>query len=181
MRYGKNQKEVRHSVQDPGGRDHRQWSRRDRRALPGAAAYTHGRGALGAKVSGGHAHGCSQPGEGARAPGRETAGQGGRAHHADGYFKKSRQLETTAEKRRFVDHQRTELGSTEAACRAIGLATSSYYYKAKTPPLEKARRETEIRDLIEKVQAEFPQYGVRRVHEHLERRLGGWEAAAPGS
>ena len=29
-----------------------------------------------------------------------------------------------------------------------------------------------MRDLIEKVQAEFPFYGYRRVHEHLERRHG---------
>lgn len=38
--------------------------------------------------------------------------------------------------------------------------------------MEKARRDTETRDLIEKVQAEFPFYGHRRIHEHLEKRMG---------
>jgi len=38
--------------------------------------------------------------------------------------------------------------------------------------MEKARRDAEARDLIEKVQAEFPFYGYRRLHEHLELRVG---------
>lgn len=32
--------------------------------------------------------------------------------------------------------------------------------------------DAEIRDRIEGVQAEFPMYGYRRVHEHLEQREG---------
>ena len=36
----------------------------------------------------------------------------------------------------------------------------------------KAQEETELRDQIEAVQAEFPFYGYRRVHRHLEQKLG---------
>ena len=35
-----------------------------------------------------------------------------------------------------------------------------------------AEADTELRDMIEAVQAEFPFYGYRRVHEHLERHCG---------
>jgi putative transposase len=38
--------------------------------------------------------------------------------------------------------------------------------------MAKARCDAETRDLIEKVQAEFPFYGYRRVHHHLERLVG---------
>jgi len=81
-------------------------------------------------------------------------------------------LETTEDRRRFVRDHWAELGSVEGACDTVGLAVSSYYYKAKTDSVEKARQEAEIRDLIEKVQAEFPFYGYRRVYQHLKRKLG---------
>lgn len=172
MRYGKNQKEVRRPVQDQGGRGHRKRSGRDRRPLPGATAHPLGCGAVGGPLQRGDAYCDGQPGAGARAADREAPGQGRRADDADGSFKKSRQLETTAEKRRFVRDYWDQLGSIEAACDTVGLAVSSYYYQAKKDPVEKARQEAEIRDLIEQIQAEFPFYGYRRVHEHLERRRG---------
>jgi putative transposase len=38
--------------------------------------------------------------------------------------------------------------------------------------MTRAAADAELRDRIEEVQAEFPFYGYRRVHEHLERRCG---------
>jgi putative transposase len=38
--------------------------------------------------------------------------------------------------------------------------------------MTKAIADAELRDLIEAVQAQFPFYGYRRVHEHLERHCG---------
>lgn len=51
-----------------------------------------------------------------------------------------------------------------------GLSTSGYYYKPKIDPVERARRDADLRDRIEAIQAEFPAYGYRRVHEHLEQK-----------
>ena len=172
MRYGKDQKEVRRSVQDSGGRGHRQRSRRDWATLPGAAALQDRCGTLGGSLSRRDAGSNGQSGAGTGALRRETPGQSRRADHDDRYFKKSRELETTAEKRRFVRDQWAELGSIQAACKAVGLPVSSYYYYPKKGEVEKAREEAEIRDQIEKIQAEFPFYGHRRIYAHLKRRLG---------
>ena len=81
-------------------------------------------------------------------------------------------METAAEKRRFVDHHVEEFGSVSEACKAVGLASSSYYYRPKRDAVEKARADSDVRDLIEKVQAEFHFYGYRRVHVWLERKYG---------
>lgn len=51
----------------------------------------------------------------------------------------------------------------------IGMSTSSYYYKPKTDMIAKAKADANLRDFIEKVQAEFPRTGYRRIHEYLER------------
>lgn len=48
---------------------------------------------------------------------------------------------------------------------------STFYYQPKTDPMEKAKQDAQTRDLIEKVQAEFPFYGHRRIHEHLEKKM----------
>jgi len=50
MRYGKDSKEVRRSVQDQDRRADCQRSKRDRRALSGAAALTLGRGSVGSPL-----------------------------------------------------------------------------------------------------------------------------------
>lgn len=50
-----------------------------------------------------------------------------------------------------------------------GLSVSGYYYKPKTTPEERAKRDADLRDLIEAIQAEFPRYGYRRIKKHLER------------
>jgi hypothetical protein len=38
--------------------------------------------------------------------------------------------------------------------------------------MTQAAADAKLRDMIEAVQAEFPFYGYRRVHEHLERHSG---------
>ena len=47
----------------------------------------------------------------------------------------------------------------------------SWYYERPTPE-EKARRDVELRDAIERIVLEFPGYGYRRVSAELRRR--GW-------
>jgi len=51
----------------------------------------------------------------------------------------------------------------------IGLSTSSYYYKPKVDPQEKAKQDCDLRDQIEAIQAVFPRYGYRRLRHHLAR------------
>ena len=50
-----------------------------------------------------------------------------------------------------------------------GLSISGYYYKPKRNPMDRARRDTELRDRIEKVQAEFPRYGYRMLYKYFRR------------
>ena len=50
-----------------------------------------------------------------------------------------------------------------------GLAKSSFYYKPKIDPLERERKDDELRRLIDQVHAEFPGYGYRRISAHLLR------------
>lgn len=51
----------------------------------------------------------------------------------------------------------------------IGLSTSSFYYRTRIDPEEKARRDCDLRDKIEAIQAVFPGYGYRRLKHHLAR------------
>jgi len=50
-----------------------------------------------------------------------------------------------------------------------GLASSTFYYRPKTDVSEKQRRDAELRDQIEAIQAEFSGYGYRRVQHELQR------------
>ena len=52
----------------------------------------------------------------------------------------------------------------------IGLAPSTYYYKPKRDPLLRLRQDTELRDVIERIQVRFPGYGWRRIQRSLLRR-----------
>lgn len=54
----------------------------------------------------------------------------------------------------------------------MSLARSTYYYQLKNRPkiLERERRDTEVKDLIDSVHIEFPYYGYRMLHEELGRR-----------
>lgn len=81
-------------------------------------------------------------------------------------------METTKDRREFVDHYVKEFGSVSEACKAAGISSSSYYYKTKSDPVTKAQEDADARDLIESVQAEFAFYGYRRIHEWLERKRG---------
>lgn len=51
----------------------------------------------------------------------------------------------------------------------IGLSTSSFYYKPKRDPILKAKADADLRDRIEKIQAELPRTGYRRLYEYLAR------------
>ena len=113
-----------------------------------------------------------RPGKGAGTGEREAQGQGRRADHDDRPFKKSGGLQKAADKRRFVHHHREEFGSVSEACKAVGLAPSSYYYKPKRDEVAQTQADADVRGIIEEVQAEFPFYGYRRLHEWLERKRG---------
>lgn len=50
-----------------------------------------------------------------------------------------------------------------------GLSVSSYYYTPRPGSAERGRRDADLRDRIEAIQAEFPRYGYRRVQAFLRR------------
>jgi hypothetical protein len=52
------------------------------------------------------------------------------------------------------------------------MTTSTYYYKPKTDPIEKQKKDAQVRDLIEQVQTECPAYGYRRVQAYLRKAMG---------
>src|SRR2546425_7543998 len=70
-----------------------------------------------------------QPGTPTGSRERKAPSQGGRARHADGSFKKIASLGSAAEKRRYIDNHREELGSTSKACQVTGLPASTFYSK----------------------------------------------------
>lgn len=53
----------------------------------------------------------------------------------------------------------------EAICQVVGLARSSYYYRAVVP------EEVALKQAIEQVAARFPTYGTRRITAQLRRDL----------
>ena len=114
----------------------------------------------------------SEPGVGAREGERKAQGENRRADDDDRPPKKNGGLETAAKRRHFVDHHVEEFGSVREACKAAGISESTYYYKPKRDSVAKAAADADVRDLIEKVQAEFAFYGYRRIHEWLERKHG---------
>jgi putative transposase len=60
--------------------------------------------------------------------------------------------------------------SERELCRMFEVSRSWYYEHPS--PEEKAKRDIELRDAIEKIVLEFPGYGYRRVTKELHRR--GW-------
>jgi putative transposase len=54
----------------------------------------------------------------------------------------------------------------------MSLAKSTYYYhqKNRIKIVEKDKTDADIKDLIDKIQVEFPYYGYRMLHEELLRR-----------
>jgi putative transposase len=49
----------------------------------------------------------------------------------------------------------------------MDLPLSSYYYQPKLDPLQKLRRDTELRDAIERIQLQHPGYGWRRIQREF--------------
>lgn len=49
----------------------------------------------------------------------------------------------------------------------LEMSVSTYYHKPKIDPIQKAMRDCDLRDQIERIQSEFPKYGYRRVREFL--------------
>ncbi len=60
--------------------------------------------------------------------------------------------------------------SIERLCALMGVSRSWYY--ARPPATEKAKKDVELRDAIERIVLEFPGYGYRRVSAALRRE--GW-------
>src|SRR6058998_1435576 len=112
-----------------------------------------------------------QPGTPTGSGERKAQGQGGRVGHADGPFKKIASLGSAAEKRRYIDHHREELGSISKACQVAGLPSSTFYYKPDKQHRKRRDDEDEkLRQLIERIHEEFLSYGYRRVKRELKRR-----------
>jgi len=80
-------------------------------------------------------------------------------------------LGSAAEKRRYIDNHREELGSVSKACQVAGLPSSTFYYKPDKQHRKRRDDEDEqLRQQIEGIQEEFPGYGYRRVKRELKRR-----------
>lgn len=54
----------------------------------------------------------------------------------------------------------------------MGMARSTYYYRAKRSLMGAKREEADLRDRIEQIVVEHPRYGYRRVTWQLRRE--GW-------
>lgn len=54
----------------------------------------------------------------------------------------------------------------------MSLNPSTYYYQPKTSRAERDRRDADLRDKIERLQAEFSCYGYRTLREQLQRQYG---------
>ena len=102
---------------------------------------------------------------------RKAQSQGRRVGHADGLFKKIASLGSAAEKRRYIDNHREELGPISKACQVAGLPSSTFYYQPDKQHRKRRDEEDEqLRQQIERIHEEFPGYGYRRVTRELKRR-----------
>jgi putative transposase len=52
----------------------------------------------------------------------------------------------------------------------IGLSASSYYYRPRVDPTQRAKQDADLRDRIERIHLEFPAYGYRMLKEELNRQ-----------
>lgn len=164
---GKGKKAIRREVQRRGLQADNGWSGHQG-SLSGAAAWPGDSGLLVKEVSGWRSSGTAiSQGEDAREASGEIARQNWATVDADRYFKKIRRDGTTEEKRRAVSDNREQFGSVSKACEALGISQSSYYYKSKIDPKVRAQRDSDLRGLIEQIQSQFPQYGVRQVYWEL--------------
>ncbi len=168
VNYGKDLQAFRCEVQTgslPGGLE---WSDADKRDLPGAPAALPDRQGLAGQVStGATALKAISQGEALGEGKPKALCQDWAALGGDRPFKKIPRDASTPEKRRFIGNYWKEFGSVSKACQRVGLSQSSYYYQPKVDPLDRARRDAELRDRIEAIQAQFPAYGVRQVYWEL--------------
>lgn len=102
---------------------------------------------------------------------REAQGKDWRAYNDSRLAKKNGKLEKTADKREAARNYAKEFGSVSAACIAVGISKSSYYYRPQKQ-INTAEKEANVRDLIEQAQAEFPFYGYRRIYAYLKHQRG---------
>ena len=54
----------------------------------------------------------------------------------------------------------------------MNLSRSTYYYQIKNreKALEREKKDTDTKDLIDDIHTDFPYYGYRFLHEELKRR-----------
>lgn len=78
-------------------------------------------------------------------------------------LKKGGALGTPAERREFLDRERSPAISIAGGCRVMKLARSTYYYRNRRSAAEKIVLHEHIAELT----AEFPRYGYRRVTHQL--------------
>jgi hypothetical protein len=166
IQYGKDQKKVRHSIQGPDLPKHRGGGPHCETDLPRASTTKSDSGAVVAKIrfeySGESGRG-SRAGDGAT--NRKTPSQGGGVDDDSRSPKKNTVLQSAEQRRESVNHHLKELGSISKSCKRVGLASSTYYYEPKKDSVAKAKEDADVRDRIETVQAEFPFYGYRRIHQ----------------
>lgn len=172
VEYGKSEKTFRRGVQgiSLSAAFGRAGSARD---LSGPSAQPSDGGALGDALSAGCAARAAVSGGKSAGPGdRKTACEDRPDGSADRSIKKNSKDLSGEEKRRWVSDHREQFGTVSKACKAIGLAPSSFYYKLKVDPSERLKRDSDLRDLIEEIQSKFPQYGVRGVQRELKWGYG---------
>lgn len=173
IQYGKDQKKVRYPIQDPNLPKHRGRGQHCFADLPGPpTSESHCRALAKEVYLGRPANSISRQGEGPGKGDREAQGKSRGTDHDRRSFKKSRILQTPEQKRQYVDNYLKQFESVSEACRIVGISSSSYYYRPKETSVEAAKADADVRDRIEAVQAEFPFYGYRRIHHHLERLNG---------
>lgn len=138
------------------------------RGLSGSSIAQSNSGAMGGEVCRGQlAQSAVGSGKSFGEASREASSEGWRDDDGDRPFKKIQRTGSAAEKRKWVRDHGQEFGSVSKACEVVGISSSSYYYKPKVHPSERAKKDADLRGLIEEIQAQFPQYGVRQVYWEL--------------
>jgi putative transposase len=171
--HGKDQKEVRYPVQNPGVSEHCSGHPYGGWHLPRVPTpKVHGGSVEETLLNGATGSSPGFSGQGLGEGKREAQGQGRRTYHGARPAKKNAGLGKAATRRQLAHRHFQQLGSVSKACRAANLAPSTYYYKPKEKALDRAKADSDTRDLIEKVQSKFPFFGYRRIHRWLERKCG---------
>lgn len=165
VNYGKGTKTFRCAIQERDLRGNLGWPDGRERGLSGASASQADGGGLVEEIRAGSTpRQTVKQGESLGKTGGEASCKDWSDGSGDRSFKKIPRDASTAEKRRFIRNHGKEFGSVSKACKRVGLSPSSYYYQPKIDPIVRASKDSDLRDRIEKIQAQFPMYGVRRVY-----------------